>query len=72
LQDAQADLQGYNQSLRLDVVDLTSIDNDNVDTTPAGAKKDSSAVMLFSGDRRKAVGRKPLHQRTHLLKKYGS
>ena len=68
-ENAQADLKEYNQIVKLDVIDLTSGDNGDVDATPDVAKKDSSAVMLFSGDRRKAVGRKPLHQRTHLLKK---
>jgi hypothetical protein len=56
--DAQADLKEHNQSVKLDVIDLTSGDNDDVDATPDGSKKDSSTVMLFSGDKTEGSGKK--------------
>jgi hypothetical protein len=57
-EDAQADLKEYNQIVKLDVIDLTSGDNGDVDATPDVAKKDSSAVTLFSGNNTEGRGKK--------------
>ena len=46
-EDAQVALKEYNTSLKLDEIDLTSSDNNNVDATPAGTSRDSTAVIFF-------------------------
>ncbi len=53
-EDAQTSLKQYNQSVKLDVIDLTD-GNDDADTTPSGAKKDTAALTLFSGDRNRST-----------------
>jgi hypothetical protein len=67
-------LKDYNQSIKLDVINLTDT-NDDADTTPVGAKKDLAVVTLFFGERREPLRRKKLlrkmevAQRNHLLKR---
>jgi hypothetical protein len=56
-EDAQTSLKQYNQSVKLDVIDLTD-GNDDADTTPSGAKRDSAAVTLFCDDRNGSAERK--------------
>jgi hypothetical protein len=49
-EEAHASLKQFNQSVKFDVIDLID-GNDDADTTPSAAKKDSAAVTLFSGER---------------------
>jgi hypothetical protein len=60
---AQTSLKEYNPSIKLDVIDLTG-GNDDADTTPSGAKKDSAAVTLSSDYRNRSAERKESIERS--------